>query len=133
MFGYGNLAMIFTAQENTSTLQRIAIVTVSSDDVNSQTITVTQESKSNTGIDQLSIKPDFNLYPNPTTGKLLLVFDQIPPYGISISVEDITGKYCLKQLIRDKEVWIDLSGNIPGIYFIKTDQNNIKTQKVILK
>ena len=52
---------------------------------------------------------------------------------IAVTINDITGKNCLKQLIREKESWIDLSGNTRGIYFIKTDQENFKAQKVILK
>ena len=98
-----------------------------------QTITVTQEARNTTGIDQLSIKQEFKVYPNPTTGKVLLVFDKVPANGISVTINDITGKNCLKQLIREKESWIDLSGNVPGIYIIRTDQENIKAQKVILK
>ena len=123
----------FIADENASDTLRIATITVSATGVESQTITVTQEAKYITGIDQLSIKPEVMIYPNPTTGKVLLVFDKVPVDGISLTVNDLNGKICLKQLIRDKEGWIDLSGNVPGIYFIKTDQENIKAQKVILK
>ena len=130
--GSGDQTLTFTAQENTSAGQRTAIVTVLASNV-PQTITVTQEAKNTTGVNPLSINPVFILYPNPTTGKVKLVFDQIHTGGISITVNDITGKNCLKQLIREKEVWIDLSGNIPGIYIIKTDQENLKAQKVILK
>lgn len=133
LVGTGTNLLTFTAEENPNKTVRSSTVTVSSAGVESQTITVTQNAKNTTRIDPMSIKPDLILYPNPTTGKLLLVFDQIPLNGISVSIEDITGKNCLKQLIREKEVWIDLSGNNPGIYFLKTDQENIKVQKVILK
>jgi hypothetical protein len=91
------------------------------------------EVKIPSGIDLLVFDQNFMLYPNPTTGKLKLVFNKIPKSGISISVNDFTGKNCLKQLIRKNVEWIDLSGNVPGIYFIKTDQKNSKAQKVILK
>jgi hypothetical protein len=130
--GSGDQTLTFTAQENASAGQRTAIVTVSASKV-PQTITVTQEAKNTTGIDQLLIKQEFMVYPNPTTGKIKLVFDQIPTGGISITVNNINGKICLKQLIREKESWINLSGNVSGIYFIQTDQENFKVQKVILK
>ncbi len=130
--GTGDQTLTFTAQENASAGQRTAIVTVLASNV-PQTITVTQEGKNITGIDQLSVKQEFKVYPNPTTGKVLLVFDQVPQNGISITINDITGKSCFKQLIRENEVWIDLSGNVSGIYIIRTDQKNIKAQKVILK
>ncbi len=130
--GSGDQTLTFTAQENASAGQRTAIVTVLATNV-PQTITVTQEGKNITGIDQLSINTEFKVYPNPTTGKILLVFDKVPQNGISITVNDIMGKSFFKQLIYEKESWIDLSGNVPGIYIIKTDQKNIKAQKVILK
>ena len=131
--GTGTNSLTFTAEENPNKTARSSTVTVSATGVESQTITVTQEAKNTTGIDQLSIKQEFKVYPNPTTGRVLLVFDKVPVDGIFITINDITGKSCFKQLIREKEVWIDLSGNIPGIYIIKTDQENFKAQKVILK
>jgi len=73
------------------------------------------------------------LYPNPTNGKIKIVFDRIPQNGIELMVTDVKGKAILKQIIQEKEVWIDLSGNVPGIYFMKTDQKNFKAQIVILK
>jgi len=125
--------LTFTATENTGSAARTAIVSVSAAGVESQTITVIQESKNTTGVDQLSNKQEFIVYPNPTTGKIKLVFDEIPLSGITVTLNDIAGKNCLTQLIRETESWIDLSGNTPGIYFIKTDQENFKAQKVILK
>lgn len=91
------------------------------------------EVKIPTGIDLIVFDESFMLYPNPTTGKLKLVFNETPKSAILISVNDNTGKSCLKQLIREKEAWIDLSGNAPGIYFIKTDQKYSLPQKVIVK
>jgi len=131
--GTATNSLTFTAEENPNKTVRSSTVTVSATGVESQTITVIQEAKNTTGIDQISIKPEFIIYPNPTTGKVLLVFEKVPVNGISIIVNDINGKNCLKQLLSEKESWIDLSGNVPGIYFIKTDQENIKAQKIILK
>jgi hypothetical protein len=131
--GNGTSTLTFTAAENPGNAIRSATVTVSATGVESQIITVTQEAKNTTRIEQLSINPEFRIYPNPTTGKLKLVFDKVPVAGISVTVNDITGKNCFKQLIREKESWIDLSGYVPGIYLIKTDQENLKIQKVILK
>jgi hypothetical protein len=131
--GTGTSTLTFTAKENPNKTARSSTVTVSATGVESQTITVTQEGRNTTGIDQLSNKPEFIVYPNPTSGKVLLVFGKVPLNGISVIISDLTGRNCLKQLIRENESWIDLSGNVSGIYFIKTDQGNIKAQKVILK
>jgi hypothetical protein len=73
------------------------------------------------------------IYPNPTSGKVKLTFDKIPKEGIQLFVTDFAGKIILQQFIQENEVLVDLSGNAPGIYFIKTDQENLKTQKVILE
>jgi hypothetical protein len=131
--GTGTNFLTFTAEENPNKTARTATVTVSATGVETQIITVTQEAKITTGIDTQSINPEFRIYPNPTTGKVLLVFEKVPVDGISVTVNDLNGKNCLKQLIREKEEWIDLTGNAPGIYFLKTDQKNIEVQKVILK
>jgi len=131
--GSGTNSLTFTATENSGNTLRTATVTVSATGIESQSFTVTQEGKNTTGIDQLLIEPEFIVYPNPTTGKAKLVFNQIPANGIFITISDITGKNCFKQLIRENESWLDLSGNVPGIYFIKTDMKKFKAEKVILK
>jgi hypothetical protein len=131
--GSGDQTLTFTAQENTSPIQRTAIVTVSSSNLNPQIITIFQEAKNTTGIDPQSINAEFMVYPNPTTGKIKLVFDQIQLGGIEVTINDITGKTILEQIIQEKEVWLDLSGSVSGIYFIKADQKNFKTQKIILE
>lgn len=129
----GTNSITFEATENPEKVYRSAIVTVSSEGVESQTITVNQEAKNTTGIDQISKTSEFKVYPNPTNGKIKLIFERIPLNGITVSIDDITGRNCLKLLINENEVWLDLRGNAPGIYFIKTDQENLKAQKVILK
>jgi len=129
----GNSSITFEATENPEKVYRSAMVTVSAEGVESQTITITQEPKNTTGIDQLSKTSEFKVYPNPTNGKIKLIFERIPLSGISVIIDDISGKNCLKQKVHENEVLLDLRGNAPGIYFIKTDQENLKAQKVILK
>jgi hypothetical protein len=82
--------------------------------------------------DVKSITP-IRIYPNPTSGKIKLVFDQLPQRGTFITVTDFSGKTILKQSIQNMEEWIDLEGNAPGIYFVRTNLPNSKTQKIILK
>ena len=91
------------------------------------------EVKTPTGTGQVRGDRQLTIYPNPTSGKIKLVFDQIPQNGTILTVNDVTGKIILEQKIQDKEAWIDLSGNVPGVYFIKTNLKNVKVQKVILK
>lgn len=86
-----------------------------------------------TGIDPIISDQKLNTYPNPTTGKVKLVFDQIPIKGTTLTVNDFTGKTILTQSIQNKEEWIDLKGNSPGVYLIRTNMKDFKVQKIILK
>lgn len=86
-----------------------------------------------TGIDQISNEKQLTAYPNPTSGEVKLKFSKVPARGIYITVFDITGKTILQQLVQEEEHWIDLKGNPTGLYFIKTDQRNQSTRKLILK
>jgi hypothetical protein len=86
-----------------------------------------------TGIDPISNQQQLTIYPNPTSGKVKLVFDQIPQGGTTLIVNDVSGKTILTQFIQDKEEWIDLKGNTPGVYLLNTNLKNYKVQKVILK
>ncbi|HLN71848.1 MAG TPA: leucine-rich repeat protein [Prolixibacteraceae bacterium] len=86
-----------------------------------------------TGIDPIISDQPLNVYPNPTTGKVKLVFKQIPQMGSTLTVNDFTGKTILTQFIQNKEEEVDLGGNSPGVYLIRTNMKDFKIQKVILK
>jgi hypothetical protein len=62
-----------------------------------------------------------------------IVFGSIPVRGSKIFVTDVSGKVILKRAIQEKEGWIDLTGNPPGIYLVKSNLKDSKIQKVILK
>jgi hypothetical protein len=124
----------FNIEPNPTNVSRTALVTVYSNGVAVQTITITQDSGSSTvGISPVAANNSILAYPNPTSGKVKLIFDVMPQSGIQVTVFDFTGRAIIQQLIQDKEEWINLEGNSPGIYFIKTNLENLKVQKVILK
>jgi len=131
--GNGDQTISFAIEPNPTNISRTAIVTVYSDGVAEQTIKITQEAGATTGIGSPVNAHKILVYPNPTSGNVKLKFDQIPQNGIQLTVFDLTGKTILHQLIRNQEEWIDLKGNSPGVYFLKTDQKNQTTQKLILK
>lgn len=92
------------------------------------------EVKIPTGIElNPTINQELIVFPNPTTGKIKLVLDQLPQNGTYLTVSDVTGRMILKQFIQSKEQWIDLKGNTPGVYLINTNLKGLKVQKVILK
>ena len=131
--GPGTNSLTFTASENTGNTARTATITVSAPGIESQKVTITQEAKINTGIDQIIRNLQMTIYPNPTSGKIKVSFDQVPQKGIHLIVTDLAGKTILKQYIQNKEEWIDLKGNTTGVYLIKTNLKNSKVQKLILQ
>ena len=129
--GTGTGTFNLTAKGNPNSTIRTATVTVSAEGVESQTITVMQNFI--TGIDPIISDQQLTVYPNPTSGKVKLVFDQVPKGRTMLTVNDFTGKTILTQFIQNKEEWIDLKGNSPGVYLVRTNMKNFKVQKVILK
>jgi hypothetical protein len=129
--GTGNQILTLSALANPLYKSRTATLTVSSISLESQFITVTQESI--TGIDPILSDKKLAIYPNPTSGKVKIVLNQNPPTGTYLIVNDLNGKTILKQFILNKEEYFDLAGNAPGIYIIKTNLKDFKVQKLILK
>jgi hypothetical protein len=129
--GTGDETLTLRALANPLHTTRTATLTVSSPGVEFQTITVSQGTI--TGIEPLSNVNGLTIYPNPTSGVVKLIFDYLPPYENSLTVIDINGRTVLKRPIENKAEWINLSGNEPGIYIIKTTLKDAKVQKLILK
>lgn len=127
----GNQTLTFAIETNSSDSIRTATVTVYPAGLESKAITVTQGFT--TGITSIKKNQDLTIYPNPTSGKIKLVLDQIPQNGTYLTVTDVTGRIILKQFIQNKEQWIDLSGNKPGVYLVKTNLKDVKVQKILLK
>jgi hypothetical protein len=90
------------------------------------------EEKIPTGTNPIFSDQKMILYPNPTSGKVKVVFNRIFDGVTYMTVNDLTGKTILKQNIQDKEEWINLNGNPPGLYLIRTNLNNMIVHKVIL-
>ena len=127
----GNQTITISAKANLLTEDRTATVTVFAAGMESQTITVKQESI--TGIDPILNEQKMAIYPNPNSGKLKIVLNQNPPTGTYLIVNDLNGRTILKRVIQNKEEWINLNGNPQGVYLIKTNLKNFKVHKVILK
>lgn len=71
----------------------------------------------------------FQIYPNPTTGKITL---KLNGEKTKISIEDIWGKTLFQTENKEIEPSIDLSGYSSGMYFIRTIQKGkTRTTKVI--
>jgi len=86
-----------------------------------------------TGNDQINVTENMVIYPNPTSGKFYVRFNYIPKDAIVLIVTDLTGKQIRNKVINKQEEWIDLKGQSPGVYLIKTNADSFNVQKVILK
>ncbi|HET6555774.1 MAG TPA: PKD domain-containing protein, partial [Prolixibacteraceae bacterium] len=91
------------------------------------------EVKIPTGIGSFKSDQKLRISPNPTNGKIKVKVDQHSQSGVELIVTDINGNTILKQVIYEKEEWVDLTGNTPGMYLLKTNSDKTNVQKVILK
>ena len=86
-----------------------------------------------TEVNPFADESDIKVYPNPTDGNVQLKFFNIPNAGTWITASDTSGKVIYKTLAANKDEYMNLKGNPPGIYFIKIDQKIPKTYKIILE
>lgn len=71
------------------------------------------------------------LYPNPTTGALV-ISDISPP--VKLEVHDSFGSLLFEIVVKEENIKINLSGNKPGIYYISIQGENQKlVRKIVLQ
>ena len=97
------------------------------------TVTISQ----NTNIDNIADN-NILIYPNPTTGKVIINFAKNLNFGkvINVGITDITGKViCKKQFsINNNQLQLNLSEYGKGIYLLRTQsEDGVITKKIILK
>jgi hypothetical protein len=128
--GYGNETITLTAAENTTTSTRSANVTVTTEGVTPQTIVVTQDASTATGINEISNK-HFVVYPNPVSDGLLNIASS-GNIKRQIEIFDPTGKRIKAEINSTNS--IDIRGLRPGLYFIKIkDGDKTSTSRFIVK
>jgi photosystem II stability/assembly factor-like uncharacterized protein len=131
--GSGNGSIIADYLENTTYNPRVATITVIAPGQTPLPVTVTQ--------DQLWVSVPENsahtihIYPNPTSGAVMISAAGVNRDNLEVSVTDVTGK--LFQYSRFKgadEYPIDLSSFPQGCYFIKIrTANEVVIRKLILE
>jgi PKD repeat protein len=92
------------------------IVTDSNGCVNSAGITVTL-----TGIENLSVTPDFSIYPNPSNGIIYINSLINLPHEVNINIFNTIGQlvYSTKNIGESQQTTIDISTQPRGIYFLE--------------
>ena len=80
------------------------------------------------------LKQIVSVFPNPTTGLFTIHLDSLPSTGSFIEVFDINGQKIISHTISDNSLDLDLSGQAPGLYIIKTNvDSQIRINKLILQ
>jgi hypothetical protein len=90
------------------------------------------EVKNPTGVDPIRFDYDLRIYPNPTNGIIHLDFQRIPEPNAWMLIYDSSGRMMQRKIVREKNESFTFDNQPPGIYFIKIDQKNSKTHKIIL-
>jgi hypothetical protein len=85
-----------------------------------------------TGTNPIIIEQKLIGYPNPSSGKIKVVFEQIPKSNTELTISNANGLIVYKKTVHNKEESIDLTGNPAGIYFIKTNSDILKVHKIII-
>lgn len=89
------------------------------------------------GIDQAILASSLNIYPNPTTGRVLIKADAVKEGIVKLSVVNALGQV-VKQMDADGTNGlsedIDLDGLPKGIYYIKVQQQQaVVTKRIVLQ
>ncbi len=128
--GTGIQTLIFTAEGNPVIAIRTAIVTISADGIEPQTITVTQE-KWPTGMDDLSENStQIKCYPNPFTYEISIEIQNPKRAEISVDIYNLAGERIKNLANKRNDEKLDLKWNgtndsgqkvVPGVYICKVN------------
>ena len=69
------------------------------------------------------------LYPNPTSGKLTIVAEEI----VSVSIYDLVGQCLMQVVASDGQAVLDMSPLQNGIYLIKVNTTNGSGMQRVVK
>ena len=83
--------------------------------------------------DASGISLSFSVYPNPTTGFLILNVGNYKTQNLSFKLYDINGKLLESKKMENNETTILMGNNASGIYLLKIIESNkeLKTFKII--
>jgi hypothetical protein len=90
-----------------------------------------------TGISDQALNSSIRLYPNPTTGKLILQTTGAITHDINLSVFNVLGKEIINQTFKVKDIQtikeIDISGQPAGTYTVIIRYQNTNLHQLIKK
>ncbi|MCX6226025.1 MAG: C10 family peptidase [Bacteroidia bacterium] len=98
------------------------------------TLNVLIDMRNGTGIDDEELLSNFKIYPNPTEGKVILLWNTFPTEPMKIRLLSITGQVFLqREYPSQKELTLDLSDFPDGLYILQIDTGKLILKKQIIK
>ncbi len=86
-----------------------------------------------TGIDSWEGTFGVSLYPNPSSGKVVLDVEQVGFNETTVAVYNVTGQTLLNQKFSQKQIQLNLENQVSGMYYVKvTSGNNEVIKKLVL-
>jgi hypothetical protein len=107
------------------------IIVTAEDGATTQTYTVTVNRAANVGIveTQVSNLP-VQVYPNPTTGQLVIEMSEIGNRTSEIQIYDIVGKLQQSKIVNlQSEIILDISHLANGLYYLRIEDRVVKIVK----
>ncbi|HBB91088.1 MAG TPA: hypothetical protein DC042_05075, partial [Bacteroidales bacterium] len=90
--------------------------------------------KNGTGIDAEELDQALTIWPNPTAGKITLLFNMIPSEPLNISIMTITGKTMLLQVSDSRqEIELDIFDFPEGLYILQIASRTSLVNRRIVK
>lgn len=86
-----------------------------------------------TGIKSLNEQVRIDVFPNPSMGRFTVRFSEMPAWGSSIDIVDLSGKKVASRLVSQFSENFDLNSKSAGIYLVKMKLgSNEQIQKLII-
>jgi hypothetical protein len=97
-------------------------------------VVITVKNITEVGNTEISV-PVFKAYPNPTTGIIILEFNQKSGMKIEISVSNLIGAEVFRKELTNVDTYlIDLSNQVSGIYLLKVNFDNQEyNRKIVIR
>jgi hypothetical protein len=129
--GTGSGTLTATYTDNGSGPPRVAIITVTVTGLAPQMVTVSQDGTTGVAVNSIN---SLLIYPNPTSGQLIVISGESSGKLDDLTVMDITGKTIFSNVISSGQQYnLDLSSYPGGYYFVRVSSDTgTLTRKVIL-
>lgn len=85
-----------------------------------------------TGINEGFIE-NVNVYPNPLVDEVTIAFNNTTGNETKITVTDLSGREIMTTYCLGNATTLDMTAEIPGIYWVTIEQKNLKAHKIIIK